>query len=331
VLFVVLRRDVLDPVSRLTAAARRVASGELSARVDSTSRNDELGELSRTFNAMVAEVEDFNRRLEDEVKQATGKARDAERAAMAERRLAATGKLAAGVAHEINNPLGGLINAVERLKRGDLPAEKRAQYFDLLTSGLERIRDTVGTLLRLTPRQSKRGPLDLSQPVLDAIGLVRHRAARANVALVVSDGRTWCDGEALPEELARSFAELPRVLGDTHEMGQAVLNLLVNALDALETVPAEAARRIEVVLRSAYEDGLGPAVTLDVHDNGPGVAADELGKLVDPFYTTKESGKGTGLGLAMVQSVVTGHGGRLVLDSAPGRGFHVHLALPRES
>ena len=328
-LFFLLRREVLDPVSRLTSTARRVAAGDLSARVAVSARDDELGELSRSLNAMVAEVQGFQQRLAEEVQRATEMARSAEQAATAERRLAATGKLAAGVAHEINNPLGGLLNAVERLKRDDLPSERRAQYFALLSSGLERIRDTVGKLLRLTPRQSMRSSLNLSVPTLDAIGLVRHRAARAGVTLTLSDGRTWSNSESLPEALTQAFAELPRVQGDANELGQAVLNLLVNALDALESVEHDA-RRLEIVMRAVYEEGLGPAVALDVHDNGPGAAREELPKLIDPFYTTKDVGKGTGLGLSMVHSVVTGHGGRLVLDSEVGRGFHVHVALPQE-
>lgn len=325
-LYFVLRREVLTPVERLTAAARRVAAGDLDVRVEGGSAGGEFGELTRAFNGMVAEVRGFNERLEHEVQDATQQARTAEQAAMAERRLAATGKLAAGVAHEINNPLGGLLNAVERLKKDDLPAPKRLQYLELLTSGLERIRDTVGKLLRLTPRNSVRVPLSLVVPVLDAASLVRHRAARAGVTLVISDGREWSESEVLPPELARSLGQLPRVLGDANELGQAVLNLLVNALDALDT--RAGGGRIEIVLRASYEPELGPVVQLDVHDDGPGVAREELARLVDPFYTTKDPGKGTGLGLSLVHSVVVGHGGRLALESQPGRGLHVRIALP---
>lgn len=325
-LYFVLRSEVLAPVSRLTAAARRVAAGDMEVSVPTTTRAGELGELTRAFNGMVAEVRDFNARLEREVRDATAQARAAEQAAMTERRLAATGKLAAGVAHEINNPLGGLLNAVERLRREDLPAPKRAQYLELLAGGLERIRDTVGKLLRLTPRQSTRAPLSLAVPVLDAVGLVRHRAARSGVALSVSDGAHASESEVLPEELSRSLAELPRVVGDANELGQVVLNLLVNALDALDSRPGGG--RIELVLRGGYVEGLGACVLLDVHDDGPGVASEELPRLLDPFYTTKDAGKGTGLGLSLVHSVVVGHGGRLDLQSERGRGFHVRIALP---
>jgi signal transduction histidine kinase len=326
-LFYVMRREVLDPVTRLTRTARRVAEGDLAARVESPSHDDELGELSRTFNAMVGEVQGFSARLEREVEIATEKARSAEQSAMAERRLAATGKLAAGIAHEINNPLGGLINAVERLRRDDLPPAKRAEYLALLSGGLERIRDTVGKLLRLTPRPSQRSGVQVAVPVLDAISLVRHRAQRAGVAIAISDGVRTSDADPPPPELAAALASLPRVTGDSNEIGQAVLNLLVNSLDAL--AGAEPGHgRIEVALSCAYEPDLGPALLLDVRDNGPGVPTSELGKLLDLFYTTKQVGHGTGLGLALVHSVVKGHGGTLELDSAPGLGFHARIAFP---
>ncbi len=323
-LFFALRRDVLEPLSRLTAAARRVAAGDLSARVAAPRTEDEIAELTKSFNSMVGVVQGFNSKLESEVTAATAQARAAEHAAMTQRRLAATGELAAGIAHEINNPLGGLLNAVERLERDDLPREKRAQYLRLLAGGLERIRDTVGKLLRFTPRESHRAPLNIAAPALDAISLVRHRAQQAGVTLVVSDGLHSSDSDVLPAALRASFDALPTIQGETHEIGQAVLNLLVNALDALDTQPNG---RIEVVLRPGGEG----EVVLEVHDNGPGVGQAELGKVLDLFYTTKDVGKGTGLGLAIVHNVVVLHGGTLSLESAPGAGFHVRMHLPVES
>jgi signal transduction histidine kinase len=325
--FFALRRTVLDPVSELTGAAQRVALGDLSVRVDVPEQSDELAELSRTFNSMVGEVRGFNERLEREVQLATEQARRAEAAAMTQRRLAATGELAAGIAHEINNPLGGLLNAVERLKADQLPPAKRSQYLDLLAGGLERIRDTVGRLLRFTPRQAHRSPVRILQPVVDAVSLVRHRAARQGVALVISDGDLASDADPLPSELAARLEALPVIDGEAHELGQAVLNLLVNSLDALEGA-AHGHGRIEIVLATMADAALGECVTLEVSDNGPGVSRDELGRVSDLFYTTKEVGKGTGLGLAIVHNVVAGHGGKVELDSAPGAGFRVKITLP---
>ncbi|MBK8179383.1 MAG: HAMP domain-containing protein [Planctomycetes bacterium] len=316
--FFALRRFVLDPVSQLAQAANRVAAGDYSVRLSESPSQDELSLLVRRFNAMTDQVELLNTRLEQEVRRQTEQTRRAEAAAMTQRRLAAMGELAAGIAHEINNPLGGLQNAVERLERGDLEPEKRARYLELLSSGLERIRRTVGQLLRFTPRRASPEPLSLLAPVEDALALVRHRAQRQNVSMNLSDGR---GGD--PAELRARLEALPPVEGEQHELGQAVLNLLVNALDALEEAPPAGGGRIDVRLSQE-----GRELVVEVRDDGPGVPEESLPRLADLFYTTKPPGKGTGLGLGIVHQVAARHGGRLELRSKPGRGFSASLYLP---
>jgi signal transduction histidine kinase len=323
--FVALRQLVLDPVGQLARASRRVAEGDLAVRVDELGRRDEVADLVRTFNAMTTEVRGAEARLEREVREATEKARRAEAAAMTQRRLAATGELAAGIAHEINNPLGGLQNAVEALARPELPEAKRAQYLGLLRGGLERIRGTVGQLLRFTPRRSSTAPVSLAQPAMDAIALVRHRAASRGVALRLTCGGVSEETEEPSPALQTALGALPTFEGEANELGQAVLNLLVNALDAFEerATPAEGGDRIDVRLGVEHDD-----VVLAVEDNGPGVAESELSRLCDLFYTTKEQGKGSGLGLAIVHNVVASHRGTLELASEPGRGFRAVLRFP---
>jgi signal transduction histidine kinase len=313
--FLALRRFVLDPVSELALAARQVASGDYSVRLKETDSPDELAELVRRFNAMTGQVEHFNTSLEAEVRRQTEQAQRAQTAAMTQRRLAAMGELAAGIAHEINNPLGGLSNAVERLQRGDLDPQKRARYLELLQSGLERIRRTVGQLLRFTPRTASPAPVNLSELVEDALALVRHRALRQDVSMALHDERgTHPNG---------SVAAQPLVLGEAHELGQAVLNLLVNALDALEEQRPGGGGRIDV--RLAREDA---EVLIEVRDDGPGVSDEHLPRIADLFYTTKAPGKGTGLGLGIVHQVVARHGGRVELRSKPGEGFCASMVLP---
>ncbi len=312
VTFSAIRRLVLRPVEALAAAARRIAAGDLETRVEAPPRSDELADLMRTFNGMTSYVQGYNERLEADVRAATEKALQAEAAAITQQRLAAMGELAAGIAHEINNPLGGLQNAVESLASGRLSDERRAVYLDLLSTGLARIQTTVGQLLRFTPREAEVVPLQLFDPLADAVALVRHRAGRLGVALVFAEGG---------EEEERALRALPPVRGSAHEIAQAVLNLLVNALDALE----ERGRggRVEVTLRDA-----GDEQVVVVADDGPGVPADVLARVADLFYTTKDVGKGTGLGLALVHNVLAAHGGSVRLDSAPGQGFRAELRFP---
>ena len=316
--FLAMRRFVLDPVAELAAGARRMAAGDLAVRVPEPGREDELADLMRGFNAMSERVQGFNAHLAEEVAQATARARKLEAAAMMQRRLAATGELAAGIAHEINNPLGGLLNAVEVLERDELPPAKRRQYLELLRQGLERIRRTVGQLLRFTPRRTEMVAVELVDPVLDAIGLVRHRARELGVRMRLNG--MDCETSE-PEELRARGAVLPAALGEPNEFGQAILNLLVNALDALAEKPG--ARHVDVAL-----DRDGDWLRVVVADDGPGVAESELARVADLFYTTKEVGRGSGLGLALVYNAVQTLGGTVELDSRPGAGFTATLRFP---
>jgi signal transduction histidine kinase len=305
--FLALRRIVLDPVEQLAEGARRMRGGDFAVRLPEPEGRDELAELVRAFNAMSHTVASFNERLSEEVRAATEKARAAEAAVMRERRLAAMGELAAGIAHEINNPLGGLQNAVEDLRKPELAPARRTQYLDLLARGLARIGETVQRLRRFTPREAPFARVDLAALVRDALELVQHRAARQGVQL------------AFEAEL------VPTVPGLLSEIGPALLNLLVNALDALEEGGTRDPRgkRIEVRLYASANH-----VRLTVRDNGPGVAAERLDRLTDLFYTTKEVGRGTGLGLSLVHSAMQRHGGELHLESELGRFFQAELRFP---
>jgi signal transduction histidine kinase len=262
--------------------------------------------------------------LAQEVELATEKARRAEAAAMMQRRLAATGELAAGIAHEINNPLGGMINAVEVLGRSELEPSKRRLYLELLENGLERIRTTVGQVLRLAPRTSRVEPLSIAGPIGDAIGLLRHRIQREGVQLEV-ESRGVVRNLHSPQAL-QVLDGLPPVRGSANELGQVVLNILANSLDAIALLtPLERQRRGR--MRIAV-DPLGRELALTFQDDGPGISAAELARAADPFFTTKASGRGTGLGLAIVHNVISSHGGRTHLSSQLGAGFRVEVFLP---
>lgn len=302
--FAVLRRSVLDPLERLAEGSRRLAAGEFQVRLEVPRDAGEIADLVQSFNTMAAEVRGYHEHLEEEVALATAQAREAEAAVLRERRLAAMGELAAGIAHEINNPLGGMLNAVDVLRRDSLDPEKRLRYHDLLQGGLERIRETVSKLLRLTPRAADDTPFDLVEPTRDALALVAYRAAGLGVRLQLSE-----TGGA------------SRIVGSSSEVGQAVLNLLVNALDALEERGTGGLVIVEVS-RAAGE------CVVSVEDDGPGVPAARLERVSDLFYTTKEVGKGTGLGLALVHNIARAHGGSVHLSSAPGQGLRVELHFP---
>jgi signal transduction histidine kinase len=322
--FLGLRRLVLEPVAALHRAAERIEGGDLAARVELKNRAGELSELGSTFNRMAARVEGFSRELENQVQRATEQARVAERVALTQRRLAALGELAAGIAHEINNPLGGLTNAVRALQTKPLDAERRARYLELLRDGLERIQAIVQRVLHTAPRIAEPQPVALIEVARDALLLVAHRAQDLGVTLELEVAGEICDSERLPAaELLRGS----QILGARSELAQAVLNLLANALDALEAGPgarAIAPPRVRVVLTWAEFE-----VRLEVRDNGPGAQPEDLARARDLFFSTKEVGRGTGLGLSIVHAIAESHGGQLLLESEVGVGFAAILRLPR--
>ena len=326
---VLLRRTVLDPVAGLALAAGELEGGDLSARAPVRARReDELGALIHSFNSMAAQLERYNRDMEAAVSEATERVRSVEASAMTQRRLASTGELAAGIAHELNNPLGGLSNAVEALKRADLPEARRAEYLELVSNGLRRMGETVGRLLRLSPREATLEEVRLERPLSDALGLVRHRADQLGVGLALRVGGSGPMDPFDPAAMERARA-LPALKGAANELGQAFLNLLVNSLDSIESgresgaVPA-ARGRITVSLGRTAEG----AVEVVFEDDGAGAPDGVIERAADPFFTTKEQGKGTGLGLAMVHNVIAAHGGRVLVTSVEGEGFRVALELP---
>jgi signal transduction histidine kinase len=197
------------------------------------------------------------------------------------------------------------------LDRDDLPAQKRTRYVQLVRGGLERIQGTVAGLLRFTPRSAERAAVDLAGPVSDAIALMQHSASKSGVEISFDDR----SGNA-------------RVLGSASELGQAVLNLISNALHAIQdrqrsSGDTEGGGHIEVGLLSERGE-----LRLSVMDDGIGVPEEELERMTDLFYTTKEVGRGTGLGLALVLSVVNQHTGHVHLANREGGGFRVEIVLP---
>ena len=306
-----LSRHVVRPLATLAEAADRMATGDADARVPASGAADEIDRTARAFNRMAKEVSEYQGQLEDRVMQALARIQKAEQHLAIAQRLASTGKLASGIAHEINNPLGGMRNAVRALARGDLDEKKTAEYLALVQEGLARVEDTVKKVLTFTPRNVQPRPVDLADVARKAVALARHRIEKKGIALV----------ERLPGPGGAT------VFGDPNELQQVALNLLLNAADAIAEPNARAsgAGRIEIEVRDE-----GDANVLRVADDGMGMTPEVQAQCFDLFFTTKEVGEGTGLGLAVVHNIVTNHGGRIELESAPGKGTSFRVFLPKE-
>lgn len=223
-------------------------------------------------------------------------------------RLAAMGTLAAGVAHEINNPLTYALLGVQRigieLAATGVPEPRLASIRELLSEiehGISRVASiTQGLRSFARADEAMPGPIDLAATLESALRMVdndlRHRA-----------------------ELVKRIGELPLVVGTASRLEQVIINILLNALQAL---PAEGAQTIEVTAAMR-----GPDVVLAVRDTGRGIPADILGRIFDPFFTTRRIGEGMGLGLAVCKSIIEGFGGSIEVESTPGSGTTMRLVL----
>ena len=303
VLFWGTRATIRRPLQAIGAAAAAVGSGRYDVHLPEGQGVPELDPLVVTFNQMASQVKSHTETLEKAVRDAVEATKQKERALVLSSRLASIGTLAAGVAHEINNPIGGMQNAVNRLLQQKDLGERPRVYLTLVQDGLQRIARTARRLLDFSPRNVPPGKFALATAIEGARALVEHRLARAAVQFVVD----------VPKDL-------PAVHGDAHEIQQVLLNLFLNSLDALEGKGSGC-----ITLRAVGDDA---RIRLDVADDGPGMDPALLGRVFDPFFTKKERPDASGLGMFICYSIVQNHGGEITVDSKPGEGFRVHITLP---
>jgi signal transduction histidine kinase len=298
-------RSVVRPLEGLGQAAARVGAGEYATRVARISGTQELDPLVDAFNSMAAKVEGHTDELQREVARATDEAARRERALLQSSRLAAIGTLAAGIAHEINNPIGGMLNAVLRLSKSPHVGANEQRYLDLVREGLGRIHRTARKVLDFSPRQIEPVPFALAAVVEGARALVDHRLRDQGVVFTAD----------VP-------ADLPELVGDPHEIQQVLLNAFLNSLDVL----AGANRPGHIRVRATSQ---GEWIECAIADDGPGAAPDVLARVFDPFFSAKADPQASGLGMFISYSIIRHHGGTMTVDSVPGEGFTVTLRLPR--
>jgi signal transduction histidine kinase len=293
ILILVIVKILSRPLGALTEKTLEVARGSYGAQVEITS-NDELGVLARSFNVMSRQMAADIARLK-EINQAL----------IRTEKLATAGTLAAGVAHEVNNPLASISSLVQSLlaRAGD---ERERETLRLILNQITRITSVLRGLMDFArPKQPQRALAQLDQIILKSIELARYDKRFKQIAV-----RT---------EFA---AHLPPLALDSDQIQQVFLNLLLNARDALEGRDGAG----EIRVTTAWD---GREVTAEVIDDGSGVAPEHAGRLFDPFFTTKPAGKGTGLGLAVSHSIITAHGGRISVTPLAA-GTRVTVAFPLE-
>ena len=309
---------VQKPVKRLTAGTQKLSEGERGYQIAEGS-NDELGELADSFNRMSLqlrrdeeELTTWARTLEDRVEEKTRELKRAHEHVLQVEKMASVGKLAAVVAHEINNPLSSILTYAKLLRkwmeRPDGGREKREeaeQCLELIAAESRRCGDLVKNLLTFSRAQPiNLQPTDISAVVNRCYRLVQHQLELSNIQWQL---------DIAPD--------LPLVICDGAQIEQVLLALVMNAIDAMP-------RGGNLWLRAAATPD-GRQLELRVRDDGCGIAPEILPQVFEPFLTTKEAGHGVGLGLAISRSIVERHGGGIEAESELGRGttFIVHLPL----
>jgi len=288
-----LAQRILVPINRLVSASKEVAQGNLEVKVN-VATNDELQYLADSFNAMALSL----KRREEQLREFTTLK------IMESERLALIGQLSANVAHELNNPLTGIVTYSHLLlERIPLDDPNRNSISKIVVQA-NRSKDIIRGLLDFSrQRKPDMTVCDITAILKECVSLVEDQALFLNIKI----RKEW-------------DPNLPPAVVDPSQIERVFMNIIINAAEAMESSGL-------LTLTSRF-DPIEQEIVIDIKDSGPGIAEENLEKVFDPFFTTKDVGHGTGLGLAISYGIVTKHGGTLTLHSEEGKGTTFSIRLP---
>jgi signal transduction histidine kinase len=289
-IILLLSRRFINPITQLASTMEKARGDYLDVKVE-VKGHDELAALGERFNSMIERIRQANEDL-----------RKANEKMIQSEKLASIGILASGVAHEINNPLGGLFNCVQMLKQsGDNP-EFRERYLDLVKEGLDKIETTVSKLLWMS-RKSEHAPVAVNvRNAVDGVyHFVEYKIQKSNIKFV----------NDVPGDL--------HVIVDLHDFQQMLLNLMINAVHAMHDGG-------HLSIRGHQDNG---TIKIDIIDTGIGIAPENVGRIFDPFFTTKPTGEGTGLGLWLTYGIMKNYNGEITVESEMGKGSRFTISFPK--
>ncbi|MEM9190515.1 MAG: ATP-binding protein [Myxococcota bacterium] len=306
--YVSLTYLIVRPVSLVTRASERLAGGAEQVQVPVRGAG-EVARLAVAFNAMASQLRDDRDKLEQRLRELERTTRELETAqaqVLRNEKLASVGRLAAGVAHEIGNPLSAILGLVELVREGDLDEDERAEFLRRIQQETERINRIIRELLDYSRRDPDEGEgqADVTEALDDALRLLGPQK-------IMREVRVEREGLDAPVRAKISLDKLTQVF----------LNLLINAADAMKGDGTIAIR-----VRTDKSD-----IIIHVDDDGPGIDADVLPHIFEPFVTTKPPGEGTGLGLAVSHSILDAAGGELSVANRNDGGASFRLRLPATS
>ena len=308
--YVLLSRIVVKPIDKLLAMTGAYKDGFMVPALSESSKN-EIGDLTRSLSHMLRRLEENKRELQSHIsslEKANQDLRQAQNEIIRSEKLASVGRLAAGIAHEIGNPIGIILGYLDLLNSGDITEVEKKDFMNRIESEIVRVNRIIRQLL------------DFSRPSSGEPQKTRvHDLVKMTLGML--EPQPMMEGIRTTLELN---ARKDIVLADPNQLQQVLLNIIMNAADALGEQKGEKPVR-QLTIRS---EGFGGTIELRFSDTGAGIPEKEILRIFDPFYTTKEPGKGTGLGLSVCYRIVEGLGGAIRAESKTGGGTTIIVSLP---
>jgi len=301
---------ITNPLQKMVVATQEIAKGDLSHKVEVNSK-DEIGYLADSFNQMTADLKTANQKLiewgktlEKKVEERTKKLREMQEHLIQSEKLASLGKLAAGIAHEINNPLGGILIYSHLLLEDTSKKSPHYENLKKIVKETSRCKDIVRGLLEFArPKEPEMTLIDINDAVDRSLAIVEGQTIFQNITL----DKTYT-------------SDLPKIVADESQLQQVFMNIIINAAEAMDG-------KGKLSLSTSMNTDR-THIEIKISDTGHGIKEEDKKRLFEPFFSTKEVGKGTGLGLAISYSIIQKHQGTIDVKSEEGKGSTFTVKLP---
>jgi len=299
----ILRRRIVKPLQNLNYYTKKIAQGNFSERITPTG-GKELVELSESFNIMAENLEAKQKELAEKIEELERTNKElisAQNEVLQTEKLASIGQMASGIVHELGNPISAISGNIDLLIKR-IKGEKEQEIIQRIRNDIDRMDKIIRDLLDFArPGRAQLQSVDIRQSIGSTIELIKTQKGFENIEIMLQAG-----------------PDTPMVLADTTLLRQVWLNLFLNSKDAMPS-----GGKIVIKIRKDPN-----TVKVEFSDSGHGIKKEDLGKIFEPFFTTKEPGKGTGLGLTVVQRIIHSMNGKITVESEEGKGTTFTITLP---
>jgi two-component system NtrC family sensor kinase len=308
-----LSRIVVKPIHKLLKMTEEYKEGDVVLSLGEASGN-EIGDLSRSLSFMLKRLDENKKELKAHISSLEKANKDVQQAQdeiVRSEKLASVGRLSAGIAHEIGNPIGIILGYLDLLNSDDIKEDEKTDFLRRIESEILRIKEIIKQLLDFSrPSSGEQGKTHIHEMITSTLAMLSPQPIMESI-----------------ETRTQLMAKRDVVLADSSQLQQVFLNIILNAADALAEKRRSGGEGDEKKL-TAITENMGNSIQIRFSDTGKGIPEEELTRIFDPFYTTKEPGKGTGLGLSVCYRIVEGLGGTIRAESIAGKGATIIITLP---